>query len=47
MRPLFLAWLTLALLLLVLGQLSHVAERTEVSESGQRARVTAPHGQAH
>jgi hypothetical protein len=31
MRPLFLAWLTLALLLLALGRLSHAAEQMEVA----------------
>jgi hypothetical protein len=31
MRPLFLAWLTLALLLLALGRLSHAGEQMEVA----------------
>jgi hypothetical protein len=31
MRPLFLAWLTLALLLLALGRLSHTGDQIEVA----------------
>ena len=31
MRPLFLAWLTLALLLLALGRLSHAGDQMEVA----------------